>query len=136
MRLNAKQVVACTGGTILVEPLDARSLMTGVTWDSREVQDGWLYVALPGERVDGHDFVAAALRAGAAGALVMQAPDAPTQLLAREMGAAVIEVAATAAAINAKITGMSCISTINRSMSSSKWNPVFMIAPPSSSGTG
>ena len=99
MRLNAKQVAACTGGTILVEPLDARSLMTGVTWDSREVQDGWLYVALPGERVDGHDFVAAALRAGAAGALVMQAPDAPTQLLAREMGAAVIEVAATAAAI-------------------------------------
>ena len=99
MRLNAKQVADCTGGTILVEPLGTRSLMTGVTWDSREVQEGWLYVALPGERVDGHDFVAQALRAGAAGALVMQAPDAPTLLLAREMGAAVIEVAATAAAI-------------------------------------
>ncbi|MCI8452944.1 UDP-N-acetylmuramoyl-tripeptide--D-alanyl-D-alanine ligase [Enterorhabdus sp. P55] len=99
MRLNAKQVAACTGGTILIEPLGSRSLMTGVTWDSREVQEGWLYVALPGERADGHDFVAAALRAGAAGALVMQAPDAPTMLLAREMGAAVIEVPGTAAAI-------------------------------------
>lgn len=73
--------------------------MTGVTWDSREVQPGWLYVALPGERVDGHDFVEAALRAGAAGALVMQSPGAAACLLAREMGAAVIEVANTASAI-------------------------------------
>lgn len=73
--------------------------MTGVTWDSREVQPGWLYVALPGERVDGHDFVEAALRAGAAGALVMQRPPAAACLLAREMGAAVIEVANTASAI-------------------------------------
>lgn len=73
--------------------------MTGVTWDSREVQSGWLYVALPGERVDGHDFVEAALRAGAAGALVMQSPGHAACLLAREMGAAVIEVANTASAI-------------------------------------
>lgn len=73
--------------------------MTGITWDSREVQPGWLYVALPGERVDGHDFVEAALRAGAAGALVMQSPGQSACLLAREMGAAVIEVANTASAI-------------------------------------
>jgi UDP-N-acetylmuramoyl-tripeptide--D-alanyl-D-alanine ligase len=33
--------------------------------DSRAVQPGDLFVALPGERVDGHDFVAAALAAGA-----------------------------------------------------------------------
>lgn len=73
--------------------------MTGITWDSREVQPGWLYVALPGERVDGHDFVEAALRAGAAGALVMQSPGRAACLLAHEMGAAVIEVANTASAI-------------------------------------
>lgn len=73
--------------------------MTGVTWDSREMQPGWLYVALPGERVDGHDFVEAALRAGAAGALVMQSPGRAACLLAREMGAAVIEVANTASAV-------------------------------------
>lgn len=73
--------------------------MTGVTWDSREVQPGWLYVALPGERVDGHDFVESALRAGATGALVMQAPGHAAMLLAREMGAALIEVANTASAI-------------------------------------
>ena len=62
------------------------------------MQPGWLYVALPGERVDGHDFVAAALRAGAWGALVARPLDEATRTLAAEMGAAVIEVPDTAAA--------------------------------------
>ena len=46
------------------------------------MQPGWLYVALPGERVDGHDFVAAALRAGAWGALVARPLDEATRTLA------------------------------------------------------
>ena len=99
MRLNAKQIAAYTGGQFLVEPIDASQLMTGITWDSRDVQKGWLYVALVGERVDGHSFVGAALKAGAAGALVMQPLDEPTTILAREMGAAIIEVANTESAI-------------------------------------
>ena len=99
MRLNAKQIAAYTGGEFLVEPIDASALMTGITWDSREVQEGWLFVALIGERVDGHRFVAQALRAGAWGALVMESPDAATLLLAREMGAAIIEVPNTESAI-------------------------------------
>ncbi len=68
MRLNAKQIADYAGGTFAVRPIDASAIMSGLTWDSRDVQPGWLYVALPGERVDGHDFVAAALRAGAWGA--------------------------------------------------------------------
>jgi UDP-N-acetylmuramoyl-tripeptide--D-alanyl-D-alanine ligase len=43
---------------------------TGVTTDSRKVRPGDLYVALVGERFDGHDFVEAALAAGARGAVV------------------------------------------------------------------
>ncbi len=42
----------------------------GVAIDSREVQPGHLFVALPGERTDGHAFVADAARRGAAAALV------------------------------------------------------------------
>lgn len=38
--------------------------------DSRKVQAGDLFIALRGEHVDGHDYVAAAAAAGAAGALV------------------------------------------------------------------
>ncbi len=42
----------------------------GVTQDTRKLTPGCLYVALRGERFDGHDFVGQALRAGAAAALV------------------------------------------------------------------
>ena len=42
----------------------------GVTHDSREIRPGWLFVAVPGIHVDGHDFVEAAAAAGAAAALV------------------------------------------------------------------
>src|SRR4051794_17967957 len=43
---------------------------TRVVIDSREVRPGDLFFAIPGERFDGHDFVAAAFAAGAAGAVV------------------------------------------------------------------
>lgn len=42
----------------------------GVSTDSRTVRPGELYVALVGERFDGHAFVVAALEAGARGAVV------------------------------------------------------------------
>lgn len=44
--------------------------VTGVSTDSRTVRPGDLYVAIRGERFDGHDFVTQALRDGAAGGLV------------------------------------------------------------------
>ncbi len=46
--------------------------VTGVTFDSRAVRRGSLFVAIPGIHVDGHDFVAAAAAAGAAAAIVDQ----------------------------------------------------------------
>lgn len=47
-----------------------------VTTDSRGVRPGDLFVALRGERFDGHDFAAQALRDGAAGVLVERRIDA------------------------------------------------------------
>jgi UDP-N-acetylmuramoyl-tripeptide--D-alanyl-D-alanine ligase len=44
--------------------------VSGVAVDSREVRHGDLFVALRGERVDGHDFLDQAFDSGAAGALV------------------------------------------------------------------
>ncbi len=46
------------------------ALFTGVSSDSRALARDDLFVALRGERFDGHEFVAAAAQAGAAGALV------------------------------------------------------------------
>lgn len=47
----------------------------GVAIDSRAVSSGDLFVALRGPNFDGHDFVAPALRAGAAAAAVSRAPE-------------------------------------------------------------
>ena len=45
-------------------------LMTGVSKDTRDICAGDLYVAIKGERFDGHKFIADAKAAGAVGALV------------------------------------------------------------------
>ena len=47
-------------------------MMSGVSKDTRDIQAGDLYVALKGERFDGHQFVAEAASAGAVGALVSE----------------------------------------------------------------
>lgn len=52
---------------------DARVAKQGIrrlSTDSRDIGEGDLFVAIAGERMDGHDFVPAALKKGAVGALV------------------------------------------------------------------
>jgi len=56
---------------------DAPTAVHGVAIDSRRVQGGELFVALPGERVDGHQYVAAAAEAGAVAALVTRQQPVP-----------------------------------------------------------
>src|SRR5439155_12124319 len=52
-------------------------LVTGtVEFDSREATPGGLFVAVPGEKVDGHDFAAKAVAAGAVGVLAARPVDA------------------------------------------------------------
>lgn len=46
--------------------------VNGVAFDSREVTQGDLFVALKGEHADGHDYISRALAAGASGLLVEQ----------------------------------------------------------------
>jgi len=58
-----------------LEGLGRTASVRRVVIDSREVEEGDLFVALPGTRTDGHGFVAEALRRGAVGALV--GPEAP-----------------------------------------------------------
>jgi UDP-N-acetylmuramoyl-tripeptide--D-alanyl-D-alanine ligase len=50
---------------------------SGVTFDSREVEPGSLFIALKGEATDGHRFLDQAFAAGAAGALVSREIDRP-----------------------------------------------------------
>ena len=62
---------AATGGRLQ----GASWMAQGVTIDSRQITRGDLFAALPGDRVDGHDYVAAALEAGAVAALVSRVPN-------------------------------------------------------------
>ncbi len=60
------QVAQVLGATLYGDDV----LMTGVSKDTRDIRPGDLYVALKGERFDGHQFVAEANLSGAVGALV------------------------------------------------------------------
>ncbi len=64
-------------------PAARAARVTGVTCDSRQVAPGSLFVAVRGARFDGHDFLPAAARAGAAAALVERRPADPRLPFAR-----------------------------------------------------
>ena len=70
--LRAADLVAASGGTLI---RDAGRSIRGGAADSRVVEPGNLFVALPGERTDGHRFLGAAAAAGAAALLVGRALD-------------------------------------------------------------
>lgn len=61
-----------------IRPEQAHQVITEAVVDSRKVNPGALFVALPGERVDGHDFVSEAFARGATLALIQR--DLPEQL--------------------------------------------------------
>ncbi|MDQ3886056.1 MAG: UDP-N-acetylmuramoyl-tripeptide--D-alanyl-D-alanine ligase [Actinomycetota bacterium] len=75
--LTLAEVAAAVGGTL--HGTDGTATVTGpVEFDSRRLGPGGLFVALPGARVDGHHFAAAAVAAGAVGVLAARPVDAPT----------------------------------------------------------
>ena len=73
---TSAEIEAATGGRA-----SAIFETTGVTFDSREVGPGDLFVAMPGTVHDGHKFVAQAFASGAAGALVSEAVEGPHVLV-------------------------------------------------------
>ena len=70
--LTADDLLAASGGVLLVR--SGRPVRGGAV-DSRLVTPGCLFVALPGERTDGHRYLRAAADAGAAAILVSRDPD-------------------------------------------------------------
>ncbi|MEO7664410.1 MAG: UDP-N-acetylmuramoyl-tripeptide--D-alanyl-D-alanine ligase, partial [Candidatus Limnocylindrales bacterium] len=70
--LTAEDLVEATRGRLLRR---GPRLARGAAVDSRLVRPGELFVALGGERTDGHRFLAAAVAAGASALLVEQLPD-------------------------------------------------------------
>lgn len=65
------EILRATQGVIVNSGNNER--ITGVTTDTRSVRGGDLFIALKGERFDGHDFIEQAVKKGAAAILVSQA---------------------------------------------------------------
>jgi len=63
--LSVAEVAAITGGTVTAAAAGSVIVSGPVVADSRLAVPGALFAALPGERVDGHDFAATAVKAGA-----------------------------------------------------------------------
>jgi len=85
------EIVAATGGTLCGDPFK----VTGVTFDSREIEHGHLFVAMPGTVADGHDFAPKAFAAGAVAALVSK-PVEGAHILVPDVPQALIDLAIAA----------------------------------------
>ena len=73
---TVSDIAAVTGGTLHG---DGAAEVTGVVIDSRKAVRGSLFAALPGERVDGHDYIGKAFDLGAACALALRVPEGETR---------------------------------------------------------
>ncbi|SKC79458.1 UDP-N-acetylmuramoyl-tripeptide--D-alanyl-D-alanine ligase [Krasilnikoviella flava] len=89
--LTAADVASATGGRLHA---DAETPVTGpAVVDSRRVEPGGLFVALPGERVDGHDFARAAVEAGATLVLAAREVEGVPTVVVDDVQAALGELA-------------------------------------------
>ncbi|HOG17208.1 MAG TPA: UDP-N-acetylmuramoyl-tripeptide--D-alanyl-D-alanine ligase [Syntrophales bacterium] len=66
--LSIQDVLQATGGTLLAG--NGGGVLAGVSTDTRSIRAGELFVALRGDRFDGHGFLGNAVRAGASGVVV------------------------------------------------------------------
>ena len=73
IQIAVHDLVAATGARLIADQDGA--VCRGCVTDSRQVEPGSLFVAFPGERVDGNDFVSDAVRAGAACVVLTREPD-------------------------------------------------------------
>jgi UDP-N-acetylmuramoyl-tripeptide--D-alanyl-D-alanine ligase len=74
---SSGEIANAVGGTA-----SADFAVEGVTFDSREVEPGHLFIAMKGEATDGHRFLEAAYASGAAAAMVSEPAQGPHVLVA------------------------------------------------------
>ena len=68
-RFTIEEIVSACGGKYIGDKSLKQSVITSVERDSRQIKEGSLFLAIKGERVDGHDFIENCFNAGAVCAL-------------------------------------------------------------------
>ncbi len=93
IELTAAEVAEATSGRLAGDAGPGTVVAGPVVVDSRLVEDGSLFVALPGEHVDGHDFAGAAVAAGAALVLAARELDGVPAVVVDDVQTALGELA-------------------------------------------
>lgn len=132
IEISAAQIAELTHGTLSAGTDPATLIdVAKIATDSREVVPGSMYVAKAGEHSDGHDFVAAAVAAGAVLSLVerdVPADDAGTSFAAVIVADAVLAMGALAAEVVRRIRAHSPLTVIGITGSAGKTTTKDLLA--------
>ncbi|WP_280364377.1 UDP-N-acetylmuramoyl-tripeptide--D-alanyl-D-alanine ligase [Nocardia wallacei] len=77
IEMTLREIADVVGGTLHDVPDPAVTVTGAVEFDSRRINSGDLFLAMPGEHSDGHDFAAAAVAAGAVAVLAARPVGVP-----------------------------------------------------------
>lgn len=91
MQLTVREVADALDAQLAPDAASNR-VLTGITWDSRKVKEGDIFLAMPGERVDGNDFIIQAIGMGAGLVICTREQSPNTLAIAGEFTCPVIVV--------------------------------------------
>ena len=88
IEIAVNNLAASTGARTVTEEVDR--VCRGCVIDSRQVEEGTIFVAFPGENVDGNDFASRAVQSGAGAVVMAREPEAELVSLAQDKGCAIL----------------------------------------------
>jgi len=92
MQLTITQITELTQALTIVSARNPNFVVQKLSWDTRQFQQGMLFVALRGERLDGNDFIVEAIEKGAAVVIASRQVSEAERRAARQNGAALLLV--------------------------------------------
>ncbi|MEO7262961.1 MAG: UDP-N-acetylmuramoyl-tripeptide--D-alanyl-D-alanine ligase [Jatrophihabitantaceae bacterium] len=105
IELSLAEIATIVGGRLVAADPE-RTVSGKVEFDSRKVVAGDLFLAIAGTRVDGHDYVEAAVQAGAVAVLASRAVAAPAILVADPIEAITALARVVALRLDASVIGI------------------------------
>ena len=75
--MSLEKIAQACGGVYHGSEEMKQSIVESITTDSRQAAKGCLFVAIPGERVDGHDFIPSVFEKGALAVLSEKRGETP-----------------------------------------------------------
>ena len=88
IEIAVNNLAAATGARTVTGEADR--VCRGCVIDSRQVEEGTIFVAFPGENVDGNDFASRAVQSGAGAVVMTREPEAELVSLAQDKGCAIL----------------------------------------------